>query len=145
MNEPQLTLPYPDTLPRDPPVNTTPFSDASFDDSTVSLLPRPDYPAISFLSLNVNKANYIGHAVLNSFANTTDVILFQEPWKGKIGTTRSDTGPDGIAVYGLVHQNSWKQFIPVPADAPSPNPARVSTYVSKRDAGLSVIQRTDLL
>ena len=64
-----------------------PFADLSFDSMTTSLLSRPSFPCITFFSLNVNKANYIGHAVLNSFVDSADVILFQEPWKGRIGTS----------------------------------------------------------
>lgn len=86
----------------------TPFDNVSFNSQTISLFPSIPFPAFSFLSLNVNKANYISHAILNSFAETTDVILFQEPWKGKIGSQRSDSCPDGLDVYGMVHQRHWQ-------------------------------------
>ena len=44
----------------------------------------------------------------------------------------------------MVHQNSWRQFIPVPPDASSANPACVSTYVTRRDLQIYVTQQTDL-
>ena len=144
MNDSLSSFPEPEPLSQNP-IDPAPFSELTFDESTISLLPRPNFPSICFMSLNINKANYIRHAVLNSFIDTTDVILFQEPWKGRIGTARSDTVPEGVAIYGMVHQNSWRQFIPVPPDASSANPARVSTYVTRRDIHVYVTQRTDLI
>ena len=95
--------------------------------------------------MNCNKANYIGHLVLNSLVASTAIILFQEPWLGKIGTAHSDTTP-GLDVYGQVHQKTWNQFIPVPHLAGTDAPARVSTYVNKHlHLSISVLQRTDLI
>ena len=95
--------------------------------------------------MNCNKANYIGHSVLNSLVASTAIILFQEPWLGKIGTARSDTTP-GLDVYGQVHQKTWNQFIPVPHLAGTDPPARVSAYVNKHlHPSISILQRTDLI
>ena len=114
-------------------------------EDVIARFPRVPYPALSVFSLNVNKANYIGHSLLNSLVGLTDIILFQEPWKGRIGSQRSDTDPGGTDVYGMVHQQSWQQYIPVPADAPTDKIARVAAYVTKRADGPTVIQRTDLI
>ena len=122
-----------------------PFADLSFDSLTTSLLSRPSFPCITFFSLNVNKANYIGHAVLNSFVDSADVILFQEPWKGRIGTSRSNSSPDGTSIYGMVHQRSWTSYIPVPGDVGKDSPARVAAYVSRARPDIVVRQRTDII
>ena len=95
--------------------------------------------------MNCNKANYIGHSVLNSLVASTAIILFQEPWLGKIGTARSDTTP-GLDVYSQVHQKTWDQLIPVAHLAGTDAPAWVSTYVNKHlHPSISVLQRTDLI
>src|SRR5579872_5879615 len=70
--------------------------------------------SIPFISLNCNKANYIGHAVLNSLVDKTAVLLFQEPWVGRIGVSRSDDTAGGLEVFGMCHQKNWQQFIPIP-------------------------------
>ena len=121
------------------------FSSSAFDERVMAGFPHVPYPALSIFSLNVNKANYIGHSVLNSCVGYADLILFQEPWKGKIGSLRSDTTPEGTSIFGMVHQRSWQQYVPVPAEASGDNPARVSAYVTKKANGPLVIQRTDLV
>lgn len=122
-----------------------PYADVSFDSPTVSLFSRPSFLCISFFSLNVNKANYIGHAILNSFVGSADIVLFQEPWKGRIGMSRSDSSPGGTTIYGMVHQRSWTSYIPVPGNVGKDSPARVAAYVSRARTDLVVRQRTDLL
>ena len=104
-------------------------------------------PIFNCFSLNCNKANYIGHAVLNSLTDRTSIILFQEPWLGKIGSNRSDSDPSGTDIYGMVHQKAWSQFIPVPHLAGTRDMARVTAYVNKSHISsfFRVSQRTDIL
>ena len=110
--------------------NLFPFASTSLPSHIVDRLSLPDSASsVRFLSINANKANYISHALLNSLADTFDVVLIQEPWVGKIGSNRSDSDPLGIDVTGLVHQRVWTQFVPLP---PSPDvKLRVVTYVNK--------------
>ena len=97
-------------------------------------------------SLNCNKANYIGHACLNSLVSSTGIILFQEPWVSKVGSRRLDSDPKGSDIYGNVHQNSWSQFIPVPHLASSNTPVRATAYVNCHiPHSFSFLQRTDLI
>ena len=107
----------------------------------------PMLPIFNCFSLNCNKANYIGHAVLNSLTDRTSIILFQEPWLGKIGSNRSDLDPSGTDIYRMVHQKSWNQFIPVPHLAGTRDIARVTAYVNKSHISslFRVSQRTDIL
>jgi hypothetical protein len=39
---------------------------------------------IRVLQLNANRSNLVMHAALNAAAGTYDIVLFQEPWWGKI-------------------------------------------------------------
>ena len=97
-------------------------------------------------SLNCNKANYIGHACLNSLVSSTGIILFQEPWVGKVGSRWLDSDPKGSDVYGNVHQNSWSQFILVPHLASSNAPVRATAYANCHiPHSFSFLQRTDLI
>ena len=126
-------------------VSASPFSSVCISDTVMVGFPHVQYPALSIFSLNVNRANYIGHSILNSCIGHVDIIFFQEPWKGRIGASRSDTMPDGVDIFGMVHQGSWQQYIPVPADASVDRPARVAAYVTKKSNGPIIIQRTDLV
>ena len=112
-----------------------------------SIRHSPMLPIFNCFSLNCNKANYIGHAVLNSLTDRTSIILFQEPWLGKIGSNRSDSDPSGTDIYGMVHQKLWSQFIPVPHLAGTRDMAQVTAYVNKSHISsfFRVSQRTDIL
>ena len=112
------------------PPNLFSFLSTALPPHVIDRLSLPDSSSsIRFLSINVNKANYISHALLNSLVESFDVILVQEPWVGKIGSNRSDSDPLGTEVTGMVHQRFWTQFVPLP---PSPDASpRVVTYVNK--------------
>ena len=107
--------------------------------------PHTTIPPIRFLQNNVHRSNIITHALLNSCTDHFDLLLLQEPWRGHIGTGRSDTAPGGVDIYGGPQQRSWTQFIPVLADAGQNRVARVAAYVSKARKDFSVIQRSDLI
>jgi Endonuclease/Exonuclease/phosphatase family len=51
------------------------------------------------------------HSLLNS-NKQADIILVQEPWHGKIGTTRSDSNPEGVKVLGGAANPLWDSFYP---------------------------------
>jgi hypothetical protein len=89
------------------PSRGLPFPDAALDASVTSVHFRPPFPCVSFLSLNSNRAYCVGRAVLDSFVSSAEVVLFQEPWCGQVGSAKSDVSPDGSSVYGFVHQRSW--------------------------------------
>ena len=51
------------------------------------------------LQLNIARSNVRMHALLNSLTSF-DIVLFQEPWYGRVGTQRSDSVATGIDVQG---------------------------------------------
>jgi hypothetical protein len=67
--------------------------------------------------LNAVKANHRIHALLNTLTQI-DIILFQEPWYQRIGTSRSDHNPDGSDVLGGVSNPAWDLFEPSAAGHP---------------------------
>jgi hypothetical protein len=89
--------------------------------------------------LNAVKANHRIHALLNTLTQI-DIILFQEPWYQRIGTSRSDNDPDGTDVLGGVSNPAWDLFKPSAAGHPG-----VSVYVRRGVAGLSATTRPDIL
>jgi hypothetical protein len=83
------------------------------------------------LQLNAARSNTRMHGILNDdeFAEF-DIILFQEPWYGRIGLERSAVSSAGEPIYGTISNAAWDGFIP--SNATQDNPARVATYVRKR-------------
>jgi Endonuclease-reverse transcriptase len=69
------------------------------------------------------------HALLSQEAETSDIILFQEPWWGWIGGNISDKHTNLEAVMGTVQHPSWTPFLPFQA-AGSWRP-RAITFVAK--------------
>ena len=138
-----MSLPEPNLFSL-PPRDDLPFADTHLNDSSLSrLLPRICNPLTpSLFSLNCNKANYIGHAVLNSLAQIYQIVLFQEPWVGRIGTAKADSDPSGVEITGLVHQSSWNQFVPVPPSLSST--PRVAIYTTKNNPNFSYILHLDI-
>ena len=136
---PFASIQSPHSIPHASPTYVPPLSSSSRCSSML--------PIFNCFSLNCNKANYIGHAVLNSLTDRTSIILFLESWLGKIGSNRSDSDPSGTDIYGMVHQKLWSQFIPVPHLAGTRDTARVTAYVNKSHISsfFRVSQRTDIL
>ena len=135
------------TTLKDACTNTAHVPPPSMPNMTDPCLPRLNMAHLSdllCLSMNCNKANYIGHAVLNSLVEHVAIVLFQEPWLSKIGLARNDKKPNGLAVYGMIHQTSWSQVILVPHLAGLNSPVRVTAYVNKHVEGLHVSLCSDL-
>jgi hypothetical protein len=83
------------------------------------------------LQLNAARSNTRMHGILNDDDyNEFDIILFQEPWYGRIGLERSSSSTTGEPIYGTVASAGWDGF--TPSSANPTNPARVATYVRKR-------------
>jgi ribonuclease HI len=83
------------------------------------------------LQLNAARSNTCMHGILNDddYADF-DIILFQEPWYGRIGLERSAVSTTGEPIYGTISNAAWDGFIP--SNATPNNPARVATYVRRR-------------
>lgn len=62
---------------------------------------------INVASVNMRKRNVITHALLNS-SPVDQVILIQELWYNKIGTTWKDDAKDGIDALGGVSSPGWE-------------------------------------
>src|SRR5579872_754806 len=146
-------VPFGDTTISPSVINSLSLPSFTFPSPNRSPSPSPSHASshhqnfsIPVLSLNCHRANYIGHAVLNSLVDKTAILLFQEPWLGKIGSSRSDDVKGGLDVYGMVHQQHWQQFIPVPHYAGLDRPIRVTAYVNKiLLPAMSVSIRTDII
>jgi ribonuclease HI len=83
------------------------------------------------LQLNAARSNTRMHGILNDDEYSEfDIILFQEPWYGRIGLERSSALNTGEPIYGTISNAAWDGFIP--SSASLNNPARVATYVRKR-------------
>jgi ribonuclease HI len=90
------------------------------------MIPQPT----KVLQLNAARSNTRMHGILNdNDYNEFDIILFQEPWYGRIGLDRSSTSTAGEPIYGSIANPAWDGFIP--SSASPNNPARVATYVRK--------------
>jgi ribonuclease HI len=98
---------------------------------------------IKVLQLNVARSNARMHGILNDddFAEF-DIILFQEPWYGRIGLERSSTAVGGTPIYGSVANPAWISYLP--SEATSSSPARVATYV-RRNSHIATRPRPDIV
>ena len=121
------------------------FLPAIFAVDPTPLSPRSTIPPIRFLQNNVRRSNIITHTLLNLCTEHFDILLLQEPWRGRIGTGQSDSFPSGVDIYGGPQQRLWTQFIPVPGDVGLDKVSRVVAYVSKVRSDFSVIQQSDLV
>ena len=54
-------------------------------------------------SVNMGRRNEGFHTYLQT--STADMVLFQEPWFGRIGIQRSDTDPEGVEVLDATYNN----------------------------------------
>jgi ribonuclease HI len=86
----------------------------------------------------------VTHAILNAYVHEFDVVLLQEPWTGRVGTSLGhlQTGSD---VYGEPQQRTWHQFTGVPSSEETSTNSRVSAYVSKARPDFHVNHRADLI
>ena len=66
---------------------------------------------VKLLWVNMRRSNARLHAILNSNKHA-DIILVQEPWFNKIGTTRSDYEPEGTDTFGTVSNPLWDIIYP---------------------------------
>ena len=64
---------------------------------------------IEIASVNMRKCNPITHALLNS-AQNTNIFLIQEPWFGKIGTTKTDNDREGTDTFGGIATADGKHY-----------------------------------
>src|SRR5882672_11267919 len=69
-------------------------------------------PHLHVFQNNINKSNPQQHSILNDLVDDFDLILFQGPWYGFIGSTRSSDNTTGSPVLGTVINTSWT-FIPL--------------------------------
>ena len=83
---------------------------------------------INIASVNMRRRNVITHALLNS-SPVDQVILIQEPWYDRIGTTRNDNERDGAAVRGGVSSPGWEIHYPA---TDNNKRAKVMAYTRKR-------------
>src|ERR1700730_1411432 len=87
--------------------------------------PRP----FKIVSVNVRRSNERTHAILES--NLSDIIMIQEPWYSRVGTSRLDVSAEGNPTKGFVSHNAWNVVSPhTPTTNPEDHP-KVVTYVRK--------------
>jgi Endonuclease-reverse transcriptase len=67
--------------------------------------------SVSLLFVNMRRRNAAMHSLLNS-NKLADIILVQEPWHGKIGTSRSDVDPEGVDILGGAANPLWDCLYP---------------------------------
>jgi hypothetical protein len=96
---------------------------------------------LRILSLNIRRANYRIHSILNSdIYNDFDIVLIQDPYFDFIGIARSQTIATGTNVLGAVISPAWDIHYPSGAGNP-----RALTYVRKDIPQLSASTRPDIL
>ena len=70
-----------------------------------------DQPQYTISLVNMWKHNAVTHALLN-FASHAHLLLIQEPWFDKIGTTRQDDTCEGVDTVGGIALPAWDLFYP---------------------------------
>ena len=83
---------------------------------------------INIASVNMRRRNAVTHALLHA-SPVDQVMLIQEPWYDRIGTTRKDDVRDGAAVLGGVNSPGWEIHYPSTAGNTQ---AKVMAYTRKR-------------
>jgi Endonuclease-reverse transcriptase len=61
---------------------------------------------LNLLFVNMQCHNAASHTLLNT-DQSADIILVQEPWFDKIGTSHSDVNPDGVDILGRAASPKW--------------------------------------
>ena len=96
---------------------------------------------VKLLWVNVRCSNARLHAILNSNKHA-NIILVQEPWFNKIGTTCSDFEPEGTNTFGTDSNPLWDIIYP------KYNPGERCKVVAYRcilSTSFTVMNRLDLL
>jgi hypothetical protein len=83
---------------------------------------------INIASVNMRRRNAMMHALLHS-SPLDHIIMVQEPWFDRIGTTCKDTARDGAVVLGGVASPGWEAHYPA---IPEGERAKVMAYTRKR-------------
>ena len=60
--------------------------------------------------VNMGRHNEGFHTFLQT--SSADVVLFQEPWFGRIGVQCSDTDHEGVEVLDATYNDKWMFFLP---------------------------------
>ena len=81
---------------------------------------------IQIVSINMRRMNFLLPAFLQS--TPASIVLVQEVWFGRISTLRSDTDPDGVAVYGPPKHDDWDCILP---QYSGDEKCRVACYIRK--------------
>ena len=83
---------------------------------------------VNIASVNMCRRNAVTHALLHS-SPVDQVILIQEPWFNRIGTTRKDDEKEGVDVLGGVNSPGWEIHYP---SIDGGKRAKVMAYTRKR-------------
>ena len=75
------------------------------------------------------------HRVLNSVTEEYHIIVFLEPWVGRIGGTPVHTSVQPEPIFGSVNHPEWQPFFP-PHPFSEDNPFKTAIYVHKSRAAL---------
>jgi len=81
---------------------------------------------IQIVSINMRRMNFLLPAFLQS--TSANIVLVQEVWFGRISTLRSDTDPEGVAIYGPPKHDDWDCILP---QFSGTDKCRVACYVHK--------------
>jgi hypothetical protein len=66
---------------------------------------------INILFVNMCHHNAASHSLLNTNSKV-DIIMVQGPWYNKIGTSHSDTDPEGVDILGGIANPLWNCIYP---------------------------------
>ena len=70
------------------------------------------FRSIKCIQFNANKSNHSMHAILTKETSSTDIIIFQEPWWGRIGARVVDNISEDPTIKGTVNHPDWIPFLP---------------------------------
>ena len=84
---------------------------------------------IRIKSVNVHRNNDRTHGILQTDAESFDIILIQEPWFDSVATLRSDTDPNGSSQLGFPANNKWITLAPT---HPSDIRPKVCIYINRQ-------------
>jgi hypothetical protein len=89
--------------------------------------PMSNNLTLTISSVNMRKHNVVTHVLLNHTSHS-HLILLQEPWYDRIGTTRQDDAHEGVDIYSGVASPAWD--IHYPNSKPGQHP-KVMAYTHK--------------